>query len=215
LTIWCDGNKVTVLLNVLGDNIMTQCSQCGKPAIEEYHTHPLCVEHLRMMLQISYFRQSWAAANLNSVRSDLNVNSPIQYPLVEIPPNPFVGGDILLNNISVSQSTIGALNTGTISNIDVAIGLIRDKGDNDLATMIKKLTEEVINNAELSKQEKNEINEQLEYLVAQALIEEKHRVMGPIKSIFLGIRNYVSPIASLLAIWNNLEPLIKIALGIT
>jgi hypothetical protein len=193
---------------------MTQCSQCGKPAVVEYQTHPLCVEHYRMMMQISYFHQSWAAANLNAVRNDLNVTSILQYPPVQIPPNPFVGGDILYNNISVNQSTIGALNTGTISSIDVAIGLIRDKGENDLAIMVKKLTEEVIKNAELSNQVKNEINEQLEFLVAQALMETKHRRMGPIKSIFSGIRNYVAPIASLLAIWNNLEPLIKTALGL-
>ena len=54
---------------------MPQCNQCGKPAIVEYHTHPLCVEHYRMMMQIEHSHLSWLAANLNRVQGELEAEA--------------------------------------------------------------------------------------------------------------------------------------------
>jgi len=133
---------------------------------------------------------------------------------MEIPPNPFVSGNIALNNINVNQSTIGALNTGTISNLDVAITLMKGQGENDLAEAVRELTDAVIESNEINDSTKNEINEQLEFLVAQAMAEAKNRSMGTVKSVLAGIKDSVSTVSGLLAIWNNLEPLIKVALGI-
>jgi hypothetical protein len=196
---------------------MSQCSQCEKPAIVDYNGHPLCVEHYRMMVQASHSILSWQAANLNMVRSELEAEAGgfVRLPRIEIPPNPFVGGNLTYNNINVDRSTIGAINTGTISSLDVAITMMKDRGENELAEAIKELTEAVIGSNEINDTIKNEINEQLEFLVAQATTKSQNRSMGTVKSVFAGIRNYVAPIASLLTIWNKAEPLIKAALGIS
>ena len=193
---------------------MAQCSQCGKPAIVEYQTHPLCVEHYRMMMQIEHSRLSWIAANLNVVRGELNAGGLIQDPMMEIPPNPFIGGDITLNNLNISQSTIGSLNTGNIVNLDAGITIMRSRGENELAAAIKEFTEAVSNSNEINKAGINEINEQLEFLVAQATAEPQNRSIGTVKSVLSGIQSSISSVAGLLTIWNNIEPLFKAAFGI-
>lgn len=168
-----------------------------------------------MMMQIEYSRLSWLTTNFNIIRSELNAGGIIQYPLMQIPPNPFGGGNIAFNNINVNQSTIGALNTGTISNLDLAITLMKSQGENELAEVVKELTEAVIKSNEINDSTKNEINEQLEFLVAQATADAKNRSIGTVKSVLTGIKDSVSTVAGLLTIWNSLEPLIKATLGIS
>jgi len=91
---------------------------------------------------------------------------------------------------------------------------MKGQGENDLAEAVRELTDAVIESNEINDSTKNEINEQLEFLVAQAMAEAKNRSMGTVKSVLAGIKDSVSTVSGLLAIWNNLEPLIKVALGI-
>jgi hypothetical protein len=196
---------------------MPKCNQCDKPAVVDYNGNPLCVEHYTMMIKATHSILSWQAANLNRLRGELEAEAGgfVKLPQIDIPQNPFMGGNLTLNNISINQSTIGALNTGTIANLDAGITIMNSQGEKGLAQSIKELTEAVINSNEINEQLKNEINEQLEFLVAQATSEPKNRSMGTIKSVLFGLQNSISTVAGLLTIWNSTAPLIKAAFGIS
>jgi hypothetical protein len=55
-----------------------------------------------------------AFQNFLAAELDAGAGYLIQYPRIEIPkPPPFIGGSLALNNINVSGSTIGAVDTGS------------------------------------------------------------------------------------------------------
>ncbi|MFC1902452.1 hypothetical protein ACFLX4_00070 [Chloroflexota bacterium] len=195
---------------------MTKCSQCGKPAVINYGDLALCAEHYYKVMQADYWRFTILAIHRNFIYSRLEADEGglVPFPRIEIPPPLSLGDEFTFNNINVDGSMIGAINTGTVKNLDASITIMRSHGDSDLATAIAELTEAVIKSKEVNDSAKDEINEQLEFLIAQVTSEAQNRSIGLIKSVLAGIRDSISVAAGLLAIWGKVEPLIRAALGI-
>lgn len=193
-----------------------KCSQCDRPAIVRYGDLGLCVEHHLKMQQATYLQVSMLAAHLNFTRSQIEAGTGGLLPLsrMEIPPPPFIGDNLTLNNINVSGSTIGAINTGTIRNLDASITTMQSRGEHELGAAIAELTEAIIHSNEVNEAAKREIAEQLEFLVAQATAEEQNRSMGVVKSTLAGLRNSISVAAGLLTIWDKVEPFFGATFGI-
>jgi hypothetical protein len=194
---------------------MAKCSQCDKPAVVEYDGIPLCVEHHLKMQQATYLQMSMLAANLNFLQAKISAGTGGIIPptRMEIPPPPFIGDNFTLNNINVSESTIGTINTGTVKNLDASITLMQSRGEGDLAAAVKELTQALVDSKETEESVRKEIAEQLEFLVAQATAEPKNRSIGVVKGVLAGIRNSISVAAGLITIWDKVEPLIRAALG--
>jgi uncharacterized BrkB/YihY/UPF0761 family membrane protein len=116
----------------------------------------------------------------------------------------------------VTGSNVTLINARTIQNLDASITVMQSRGEGELAQAVKKLTEAILESNEIEKSVKNEIAEQLEFLVAQTTAEPQNRSIGigVVKSILAGMRGSLSVSASLLTIWDRLEHLIKVALGI-
>jgi len=190
---------------------MQKCRQCGKPAIVE----GLCVEHYFTWVQAQYMLFCMAAANLNLLSEEISAGTGGLMPphRIVIPPPPYRGDSMTFNNINVDRSNIGAINTGIIDNLDATITIMQSRGDSQLAEAVKELTEAIIKSEDIEDDTKNEINEQLQFLVTQAMAEPKNRSMGLVKSVLTGIKILISVAPSLLVIWDKLEPLIKTALG--
>ena len=193
---------------------MPICTQCGKPAVSDII--PYCVEHYLMLEQASYLQQTLLAANINFLQDKISLGTGGLIPPthIEIPPPPFIGGNLTLNNISVSGSTIGAINTGTIKNLDASITVMKGLGESDLATAVKQLIEAVIKSTEINDSLKNEIAEQLAFLSVQATTKAESRSLGIIKSILSGLRDSISVAGGLIAIWGKVEPLFRSIFGI-
>jgi hypothetical protein len=170
-----------------------------------------------MLQQAAYLQQTMLAAFQNLLAAELDAGAGylIRHPRIEIPkPPPFIGGSLTLNNISVSGSTIGAINTGTIQTIDASITVLRSGGESDLAAAVKRLTEAIIASNEINDSLKNEIAEQLAFLSAEAATKPENRSVGIIKSVLAGIRDSISVAAGLITIWDKVEPVFKTAFGI-
>lgn len=193
---------------------MATCTQCGKPAVSDII--PYCVEHYLMHAQATYLHQTMIAANLNFLADKISASTGGIIPPthVNIPPPPFIGSNFTLNNINVSGSTIGAINTGTIRNLDATITIMKGLGESDLAAAVKQLTEAVIASKEIDDSLKNEIAEQLALLSAQATAKAENRSLGVIKSILSGLRGSISVAAGLITIWDKVEPLFRAVFGI-
>jgi len=191
---------------------VAKCSQCNKPAV----MGGLCVDHYFRLQHAIYLQYSMAAAQYNVIEEQISAGTGGLMPpkRIIIPPPPSLGDNYTFNNISVAESDIGAINTGTAANIDASITIMQNQGNNELAVAITELTQAIIDSKEIEQAAKNEIAEQLQFLVAQVTAEPSNRSLGLVKGILIGIRNTISTATSLLAIWDKIEPLIKMSLGI-
>ena len=194
-----------------GDATFSECTQCGKPAVVNHGGHPLCVDHHLRMQQAGYLAGSMITAQLNRISEDIShamggLVPPIK---MEIPRPPFVGDTFTLNNINVSNSTIGAINTGTVQNLDASITLLESVEKRALASAVKDFAQELIDNPELAASIKDEVAEQLELVLSQVQAKADERRAGTIKSVLSGIRSSVGAVASLVATWDKLEPLLR------
>jgi len=191
---------------------MAKCSQCDKPAV----MGSLCVDHYLRLQQAVYLQFSMVAAHFNVIEEQISAGTGGLMPpkRIIIPPPPSFGDNYIFNNINVTESNIGAINTGTAANIDASITIMQNQGNNDLAAAITELTQAIIDSKEIEQSTKNEIAEQLQFLVAQSTAEPESRSLGLVKGVLTGIRNTISGAAGLLAIWDKVEPLIKMYLGV-
>lgn len=192
---------------------MAKCSQCDKPAV----LGDLCVDHYYKLQQAIYLQSSMVAAmqNLLAAQLDAGTGYLVHHSRIIIPPPPSIGDNVTFNNINIDRSTVGAINTGILSNLDVSMDLAKSKGEDELAAAIKELTQAIYDSKEVDDSFKNDILDQLQFIVAQATAEPENRSTGLVKSVLAGIRSSISVVAGLLAIWDRVEPLIKVAVGIS
>lgn len=191
---------------------MAKCSQCDKPAV----LGDLCIDHYYKLQQAIYLQSSIAAAMHNFLAAQLDAGTGylVHHARIIIPPLPSIGDNVTFNNINIDRSTVGAINLERVRNLDISIDIMQSHGDADLAVAIKELTQAIVDSKEVNNSIKDEINEQLEFLVAQATVEPQSRSIGLVKGVLAGIRSSISVAASLLAIWDRVEPLMKLALGV-
>lgn len=196
---------------------MAKCTQCDKPAVVNYYGSDLCVDHYWTMVKAGYLQIYALSKQLDRIRAELEAGSGglVKFARMEMAPPPFMDDNITLNNINVSGDKITLINARTIQNLDASVDVMQSRGETELADAIKRLTEAIIESNEIEKSVKNEIAEQLEFLVAQATAEAQDRSIGVVKGLLAGIKSSISVAAGLLTIWNNVEPTIKAAFGIS
>ena len=190
---------------------VSKCTQCGTTAIVEYGGNALCVDHHLKMQQAHYLQASLLAANINYLDEEIARGTGYLLPpnRLEIPKPPFMGDQLTLNNINVSGSTVGAINTGTIQQLDSEISLLTGHGNHELASALKDLTQAIIDNQELPATEKDEAAQQLAFLGAQLTIKPDQRSRGVVKGLLSGMTKILSVSTSLMTLWDKLRPLLE------
>jgi hypothetical protein len=168
------------------------------------------------MQQANYLQSSLLASHFNLIADQLDQGTGhlIRHSRIEIPRPPFIGDNLTLHNINVSGSTISSINTGVIHNLDASITVMQSQNRPELADAIKELTCAIIETNEIKKDLKNEIAQQLEFLTAQVTAKQEDRSLGLVKSVIIGLENTLSTVASLITIWDKVEPLLRVAFKI-
>jgi len=202
---------------------VVKCSQCDKPAIVKYADKiPLCADCYHKVAQANFMEQqamhnklSWLASNLNLIEQDLYLGCGGLLPLKQMTiPQPPSAPSYSFNQIKVSESNVGVINTGTLFNLDTSIQVMQNRGDKELANAVRELTQAVLDNNELNDKLKEEIVEQLEFLVTEALASKDKRRKGLTGKIINNISQSVATFGALLTIWNNVEPLLRAYFGL-
>lgn len=83
-------------------------------------------------------------------------------------PQPVVIEGAKLNNISVSNSVVGTINTGSIGTVDQSISALVQIGEPNLAEAIKALSEAILQSGDLTRNQKNELIESLSVISKEA-----------------------------------------------
>ena len=197
-----------------------KCSQCDRQAIWSINGANVCVWCYARFEEVQQekLRYLMAAANQATDEMDFHMRSigvRTQGPRYQIPPpTPIVRhkGPMTFHNINVQGGVIGAINTGNVKTIDVVIGSLNQKGDQNLGIALKELTESVLGSTELQAQAKQEILEQLSFLSTQMTVSKETRQHGMIASVLDGVSKAVNTSTALLALWQKIHPLLTRAL---
>ena len=141
-------------------------------------------------------------ANYHSAQIDMVTG--IQSPKYQVSqPTILQLGYTTLNNISITNSTIGVVYTGSIQQLDVAVGELNEVGRSEIATALKLLTESIVNNTELDEEERNEKLETLALVGSEATLPEVNRRKAPIRALFVDLATWASGVASMAQLWQQ------------
>ena len=109
-------------------------------------------------------------------------------PRYKITPPIIHQGPMNFHTINVDRSVIGAINTGTVRKMEVALNNIHANNQNaELETLLKGFAESVLRETALSVNAKNEIIEQLSVLAAQIAVPSESRVSIVVKALVMSI----------------------------
>lgn len=199
------------------------CQQCGKPAIIRYaESIPLCVNCYQKMAQANFMEQqanhnkmSWAAANLNFVEKQLYQGTGGLLPLkqMQIPQPPSAGINYSYSNIQVSDSVVGAISSGDLYAINTSIDVMKTRGETELATAIKELSEAIVNSTDIQSETRNDILKLISYLSTEATQDKKKRNVAVINTILGKLPTMITAANAAWSIWDRVAPLLKSQLG--
>jgi hypothetical protein len=198
-----------------------KCYYCDKPAVTARGEILLCVDcYLKfayadfLEAQAENNRLSWLASQFNLGQQDLHIAMggilPLKQMMIPQPPN---APTYLSQQIKVSESNIGVVNTGTLSSLETSIQVIQNRGDKELANAVTKLTEAVVNSTEINNELKRETAEQLDFLLTEAFASKEKQRKDLARRTMSDISQSIGTIAGLLTIWSTVQPLLQACFG--
>jgi hypothetical protein len=191
-----------------------KCGQCGRQALYSVQGAFLCVYCYGKFSEIQQAKINQLMALSNYFQQDADylvglADEPPRFQPLTVPSLIRRTSNMTLNNISIQNSTIGAINTGNVKTIDVAIGNLGRQGESEAAEALKAFTEAVIVNLQIQTNTKNEVLEQISFLTEQMTTPKEQRRPATIKSVFDGIGKSVVTVTSLVSLWEKVHPLLN------
>jgi len=180
-----------------------KCYNCNKNAMYEVGPDgqqvPLCLDCYIRWLNALVREQEMLGSELNYLTSQMECIAGVPNILPRYPERRTVihTGGVTLNNIRVSDSEIGVLNTGTIGNVDASVTVLKADGNSELASAVTELSQAVIKSGQIANDSKNQVLELLQALseeavapkakrkstVAMALLAEMSRILGGVSTL--------------------------------
>ena len=193
-----------------------KCHQCDRNAlyaveVEKGKEIALCLD-CYIKFQNIHLQQVYALQReINYLKSHMETIAglPGTLPRYPEPPQLIQSGGITLNNIQVSNSEIGVLNTGSIENVDATVTVLKTGGNSELAIALKSLTEEVIKSKEITNEIKDKVLELLSAISEEAVAPKEKRKGAVIKALISEITSVLSGISSLASSWDAVKTIFE------
>lgn len=191
-----------------------KCNQCNNPAMffvgEGDAQTPLCLDHYFRFMQALAIRADMLERQVNFAAQQLDLAVGIPGLTPKYPERrPVLIGDMTLNNIKVDKSNIGVINTGTIGTVDAAITVLKETGEQRVATAIQKLTEATLASKDTSEEIRQQVVEILSVLATEASIPKERRRTTVAKRLLVDLATIVSGVASLALLWQQYGSVIE------
>ena len=156
-----------------------KCHQCSNPAIYQVgeHSIPLCLDCYFKYSQIQQREVENHERMMNYLSDQIasSVGMPPMGPRFPPRPQPVVVAGAKLNNIHVSNSVVGTINTGSIGAVDQSISALVQVGEPALAEALKSLSEAVLQSGDLTRNQRNEVIEALSVIAREAATPKETR----------------------------------------
>jgi hypothetical protein len=189
-----------------------KCASCQNPAVLlvdlESGRIPLCLDCNLKFQQAEAIQQDQLIRAHNVLARQFDAAGlPGLYPtLPERPVQVLNLGGATLNNIKISNSNVGVVNTGTIGKVDAAVTVMRQAGEADAATAIAKLTEAVLASVDASHEQKRSIVELLSVLSTEATAPKPIRRGAAMRAIAAEVSTLTQGVAALSQLWSQFRP---------
>jgi hypothetical protein len=121
---------------------------------------------------------------------------------------------VTLNNIKVSGSQIGVLNTGSIETVDATVNVLRAEGQAELAAALTRLTEEVIKANTIHDNQKNQVIELLGALSEEAAAPAVKRRLSVVKAMLGDLADALGGVAEIAVAWEAAKELLTRVFGV-
>lgn len=197
---------------------MTKCQNCEKPAmfmVTEQQI-PLCLDCYALFQQTLSQQNADLERQLNYLSDEMDAIvgiGPIGPRFPERPQPTIVQGGTF-NNIKVTDSTVGMINTGQLHQVDTAISVIGQHGDKQLAETIKTLTDAIIADPGMVQTSKRDAVEILSVLSSEATAPKEQRRSSIAKPLIDRLRELLGDAANIATIAQAALPIIAAAFGL-
>lgn len=187
------------------------CANCGKPAFVYLNEFPVCIDCKYKVDQSQWMQFAQNAAMLNYLERQMTdiVGMPHLANEIAIPKPPVPPINYHHQSVSVSDSTVGAINLGNVHDIQVNLQALTQKGSPDIVQPLQQLTDAILNAQDANEAEKNELLEQVASLTALANAKPEERKTGVVKALLGAIKDGATTITSAAAAWASVEPILK------
>lgn len=156
-----------------------KCYQCNTPAMYQVGDHnvPLCLDCYFKFSQIQQQQVENSERMMNYLSDEISatVGLPPMGPRFPPRPRPVVVAGAKLHNISVNNSVVGTINTGSIGTVDQSISALIQTGEPALAEAVKALSEAILQSGDLTRNQKNELVESLSIVAKEAAAPQDAR----------------------------------------
>ncbi len=192
---------------------MAKCGQCERKAMFQVEgDHLLCL-HCWIAWQRA-LREGMAekarVINYLTEQMEMTAGLPGLLPRLQVPePAPSIyTGAMTFNNIRVSDSVVGVINTGQVQQLDVALDVIRDAGQPNLAEALRNLSQAVVDARDLDPAQKDEAIEHLTFLAEQAVLPQDQRQRSVGRTVLRALERLLNAAASVMTLWQQAQPLL-------
>ena len=131
---------------------------------------PLCLDCYFKFSQINQRELENLEREMNFARDNFDSIAGFGPSGPRFPPRPqpvHISG-VEMNNISVNNSVVGTINTGSIGTVDQSISALIQLGEPESAEAFKSLTEAILQSCDLTRNQRNELIEILSVLSKEA-----------------------------------------------
>jgi hypothetical protein len=171
--------------------------------------HPICVDCNLKIQQAFQIRDNAAKQRINFLLDEADAITGLTgvMPRYEIQ-NPVIHqGPMHFHNIRIDRSVVGAINTGNVEKMEVALNNIHANNQNqELENLLKEFTEAVLHETSLSGQTRNDIVEQLTALAVEIAKPQESRSKGVVMAVVKSIAASVP--GTLIEHWDKIKQLL-------
>lgn len=195
---------------------MPKCHQCDRPALYAFGEPPvpLCLQCAALHQSIVQEQIANAERGIERALDEMEMMTGVRLrPERPRPPPPVIVQGAAFHNINIRGGNVGVINTGTLQQVDTAISVIRGAGDEQLAEMLKELTEAIHAQGTLEPGLKREAVEIVSAIAAEATQPPAQRRVGVARPLIARLREILSTTADLATVTQAAIPIIAAAFG--
>jgi hypothetical protein len=172
---------------------------------------PLCLDCTHKQQQIAAIESDQLEREMNfeAAKIEAIFGTPGTIPRYPQRPISINKGSVTFNNIHISDSSVGVLNTGNLEIVDSAITALKSNPQTqDIASAISKLVS-TISDGHLPTDTKNEAIEILTTVATEATAPEGKRKASVVKRLLAGFPSLIQTSASAIEVWKTVEPIVR------
>lgn len=151
---------------------------------------------------------------MNQAEQEMEMITGLPGNRVSIPPAPIPPIHYNNQNVSVSGSTVGAINLGVANDIQTDLQITNERGEVALANAFAELTNAILNATVVKVGQQNELIEQVSELLKQANLPAESRKTGAVKALFSAVKDGAATVGGIASAWEALEPLLRAHFGL-